>query len=138
MEIQYKKHYSTNLNRDMEYKTYGEKGHPVLVFPSQDGRFYDYQDFDMVGTLSQFIDRGQIRLICVDSIDRETWSDVGGDHHQRISLHERWFHYVVDELIPEVRHFSNETFIVTGCSMGGFHAGNFFSVGLTYLTLCWR
>lgn len=126
MEIQYKKHYSTNLNRDMEYKTYGEKGHPVLVFPSQDGRFYDYQDFDMVGTLSQFIDRGQIRLICVDSIDRETWSDVGGDHHQRISLHERWFHYVVDELIPEVRHFSNETFIVTGCSMGGFHAGNFF------------
>ena len=118
MEIQYKKHYSRNLNRDMEYKTYGGKGHPVLVFPSQDGRFYDYQDFDMVGTLSQFIDRGQIRLICVDSIDRETWSDVNGDHHQRISLHERWFHYIVDELIPEVRHFSNETFIVTGCSMG--------------------
>lgn len=126
MEIQYKKHYSTNLNRDMEYKTYGEKGHPVLVFPSQDGRFYDYQDFDMVGTLSKFIDRGQIRLICVDSIDRETWSDLNGDHHRRIALHERWFHYIVDELIPEVRHFSNETFIVTGCSMGGFHAGNFF------------
>ena len=54
MEIQYKKHYSTNLNREMEYKTYGEKGHPVLVFPSQDGRFYDYQDFDMVGTLGRF------------------------------------------------------------------------------------
>ena len=68
MEIQYKKHYSTNLNREMEYKTYGEKGHPVLVFPSQDGRFYDYQDFDMVGTLSQFIDRGQIRLICSRSL----------------------------------------------------------------------
>ena len=32
----------------------------------------------------------------------------------------------VDELIPDVRHYSNETFIVTGCSMGGFHAGNFF------------
>ena len=59
MEIQYKKHYSTNLNRDMEYKTYGEKGHPVLVFPSQDGRFYDYQDFDMVGTLSQLSTAGR-------------------------------------------------------------------------------
>lgn len=126
MNINYVKKYSNALGRDMEYKTYGDKGHPVLVFPSQDGRFYDYQDFDMVGVLSNYIDRGQIRLICVDSIDRETWSDINGDHHRRIELHERWYHYIVDELIPEVRHFSNETFIVTGCSMGGFHAGNFF------------
>ena len=126
MNINYVKKYSAALGRDMEYKTYGDKGHPVLVFPSQDGRFYDYQDFDMVGVLSGYIDRGQIRLICVDSIDRETWSDINGDHHRRIELHERWYHYIVDELIPEVRHFSNETFIVTGCSMGGFHAGNFF------------
>ena len=52
MNINYVKKYSTALGRDMEYKTYGDKGHPVLVFPSQDGRFYDYQDFDMVGVLS--------------------------------------------------------------------------------------
>ena len=49
MNINYVKKYSNALGRDMEYKTYGDKGHPVLVFPSQDGRFYDYQDFDMVG-----------------------------------------------------------------------------------------
>ena len=49
MNINYVKKYSAALGRDMEYKTYGDKGHPVLVFPSQDGRFYDYQDFDMVG-----------------------------------------------------------------------------------------
>ena len=126
MNIKYVKKYSNALGRDMEYKTYGDKGHPVLVFPSQDGRFYDYQDFDMVGVLSSFIDQGKIRLICADSIDRETWSDIQGDHHRRIEQHERWYHYIVDELIPEVRHFSNETFIATGCSMGGYHAGNFF------------
>ena len=125
MEIKYIKRYSHNLGRDMEYKTYGNSGHPVLVFPSQDGRFYDYQDFDMVGVLSGFIDSGRIRLICVDSIDRETWSQTGGDYHHRIDLHERWYRYIVNELIPEVRHDA-ETFIVTGCSMGGFHAGNFF------------
>ena len=48
MNINYVKKYSNALGRDMEYKTYGDKGHPVLVFPSQNGRFYDYQDFDMV------------------------------------------------------------------------------------------
>ncbi|MBQ5454029.1 MAG: esterase family protein [Bacteroidales bacterium] len=126
MEIGYMKKYSHNLNRDMEYKTYGTSGHPVLVFPSQDGRFYDYQDFDMVGVLSRFIDSGQIRLICADSIDKETWSATGGDYRWRIELHERWFRYITDELIPDVRHYDSETFIVTGCSMGGFHAGNFF------------
>ena len=83
MNINYVKKYSNALSRDMEYKTYGTEGHPVLVFPSQDGRFYDYQDFDMVGVLSGYIDHGLIRLICVDSIDRETWSDMQGDHHRR-------------------------------------------------------
>lgn len=125
MNVQYHKHYSFTLGRDMEYKTYGDKGHAVLVFPSQDGRFYDYQNFDMVDTLSQFIERRAIRLICCDSIDRETWSDIYGNQSDRIKLHERWYHYIVDELIPQVRH-SNETFIATGCSMGGFHAGLFF------------
>ncbi len=126
MEIQYVKRYSASLGRDMEYKVYGDKGHGVLVFPSQDGRFYDYQDFDMVGVLSQLIDNGHIRLICVDSIDRETWSDIGGDEHYRINLHERWFNYIVNELLPEVRLYDDEQFIATGCSMGGFHAANFF------------
>lgn len=126
MKINYIKKYSNSLGRDMEYKTYGDSGHGVFVFPSQDGRFYDYQDFDMVGVLSDFIDKGQIRLICVDSIDRETWSDTCGDEHRRIALHEQWFHYIVDELISDVKKYDGETFMVSGCSMGGYHACNFF------------
>lgn len=69
---------------------------------------------------------GRIRLICVDSIDRETWSDVNGDEERRIRLHEQWYHYIIDELLPAVRRYDGETFMVTGCSMGGYHAGNFF------------
>lgn len=113
MKINYIKKYSNTLGRDMEYKTYGEQGHGVVVFPSQDGRFYDYQDFDMVGALSEFIDRGLIRLICVDSIDRETWSNSNGNEHQRISLHEKWFRYIIEELLPAVRRYPGETFIAT-------------------------
>lgn len=125
MFTKYVKKYSPSLGRDMEYKLYGKRGKGVLVFPSQDGRFYDYQDFDMVGTLSEHIDAGRIHLICVDSIDRETWSDTWGDEHWRIGLHERWYRYIVDELVPSVAR-KGETLMVTGCSMGGFHAANFF------------
>lgn len=126
MEVNYYKRYSHNLGRDMEYKTYGGPGgRPVLVFASQNGRFYDYEDFGMVAALAPLIDGGKIRLVCADSIDQFTWSDANGDPRHRIELQERWFHYIVDELMPQTRH-GGETFIVTGCSMGGFHAANFF------------
>ncbi len=126
MIIQHYKKYSESLGRDMEYMTYGDSGRGVIVFPSQNGRCSDYQGFGMVDVLSEFIESGQIRLICVDSIDGETWSAEGADEHSRISLHEKWFHYIVDELVPAVRRSADETFIATGCSMGGFHTANFF------------
>lgn len=69
MEVKYFKKFSNNLQRNMEYKTYGSEGRPVLVFASQDGRFYDYENFGMVNALSPFIERGQIHLVCADSID---------------------------------------------------------------------
>ena len=126
MRIDYHKEWSHSLGRDMEYKVYGESGHPLLAFPSQDGRFYDYENFGMVDVLSPWIESGKIRLICCDSIDTEPWSNHYGNPRQRIELHERWYHYIMDELLPRLRHFDNETFMVTGCSMGAFHAGNFF------------
>lgn len=126
MIIQHYKSYSAALGRDMEYMTYGDRGRGVIVFPSQNGRFSDYQGFGMVDVLSPFIESGQIRLICIDSIDGETWSSEHGDEHSRIELHEKWFSHIVDEVIPAVRHSAEETFIATGCSMGGFHTANFF------------
>lgn len=126
MKISYHKKYSSSLGRDMEYKTYGEEGRPVLVFPSQDGRYFDFENFDMISGIANHIESGKIRLICVDGIDGETWSDKWGDQHKRIVRHEQWFRYVVDELIPDVRRTPTETFVATGCSMGGYHAANFF------------
>ena len=39
LNIEYHKWYSERLNQDMEMKVYGHAGKPVLVFPSQAGRF---------------------------------------------------------------------------------------------------
>ena len=41
MKVEYYKEYSHELNRDMEFKVFGHAGKPCLVFPSQDGRFFD-------------------------------------------------------------------------------------------------
>ena len=124
----YFKEYSHNLNREIEYKVFGEGGRLCLAFPPQDGRFYDFENFGMVDTLRPWLDNGCLTLVCVDSIDKETWSNTDGDPRQRVELQEKWFRYVTEELLPRGKELSGASgkAIVTGCSMGGFHSGIFF------------
>lgn len=128
MTAQYFKEKSRILDREMEFKVYGNSGKLCIAFPSQDGRFYDFENFGMVESLRPWLDSGRVMLVCPDSIDGETWSDEQADSRSRIELQEKWFQYIVQELLPRVRSLgaAKEKAIVTGCSMGGFHAGNFF------------
>ena len=133
MNIKYYKEYSHHLNRDMEFKVYGHSGQPILIFPCQDGRFYDFENFKMVDTVSDLIEDGVIQLFCCDSVDEESWSAFDKNPRQRILSHERWYHYIVDELVPRIlqinyeidkNHYINGIF-TAGCSMGASHAANF-------------
>ena len=42
METRYEKWFSPALGRDMEIKSYGHAGRPVLFIPCQNGRFFDF------------------------------------------------------------------------------------------------
>ena len=52
MHVRYYKEYSQHLQRDMEFKVYGHAGLPMIVFPCQDGNFYDFEDRGMVNTVA--------------------------------------------------------------------------------------
>lgn len=123
------KDFSPSLGREMECEIFGDAGKICLAFPPQNGRFFDFKNFGMVNALAPEIDAGKMRLVCVDGIDGETWSASDRPPRERIERHEAWFHYVLDELVPRLRRESSspETpLMTTGCSMGGFHAANFF------------
>ena len=132
MEIRYFKHYSGHLHRDMEFKVYGHKGKPVMFIPCQSGRFWDFESFHMIDVWAKWIDAGQVTVYSIDPVDSETYANFGGDPRQRIEQHERWIHYVMDEMVPTIRHLSGERngydqlIMVFGCSMGAMHAGNLF------------
>ena len=132
MEVRYFKHYSSNLRRDMEFKVYGSYGKPVLFFPCQGGRFFDFEGNNMPATWSPWIESGQCTVYCADSIDNEAWAAMGADNRWRIENHERYFHYIVDELVPYIKHLSGERngydqgILTFGCSMGAMHAANFY------------
>ena len=65
-------------------------------------------------------------------IDNETYANLGGDPRWRIERHEQWYHYMVDELVPYIKHLSGERngfdqkIMTFGASMGAMHAANLF------------
>ncbi len=132
MRISYRNDYSGHLARSMEYKVYGHAGRPVLVFPTSNGRFYQYEDSGMIAELQGFIDAGKIQVWTVDGIDGETFFSNDDNVLHRIERHQAYFSYVSDEILPEIARASRETNggvairpLLTGCSMGAFHATNF-------------
>lgn len=134
MEVQYYKNYSPALGRDMECKIYGHAGRPVLFIPCQDGRFFDFENFNMTDVWSPWIESGEVMIFSIDTIDAETWSDQGGDPRWRICRYEQWIQYITDELVPFMRAMANERngwsgypgILVFGCSLGATHAANLY------------
>ena len=128
MHTEYHKEYSSQLGRDMEFKGYGHGGKPVLAFPCQNGRFYDWEGFGMLETLGDYLEGGKLQLFTVDTIDAETVSFKDGNPYDRIRRHEAWYRYVTEELVPRIREINGtgQMLLATGFSMGAYHAGNVF------------
>lgn len=132
MEIRYFKHWSSHLGRDMEFKAYGHTGRPVLFIPCQSGRFFDFENFKMIDHWAPFIESGKCTVYSCDCLDDVAWAAKGQDCRWRIENHERWFSYIVEELVPYIRHLSGERngydqgILTFGASMGAMHAANLF------------
>jgi esterase/lipase superfamily enzyme len=129
MNIEYHQWWSPNLGQNMELKVYGHFGKPVLVFPAQGGRFFEYEDFKMIDAISGFIDAGKIKVFTVDSIDNQSWANWSAHPTDRARRHEDYDRYIIHEVAPFINHHCASVppkTIATGCSMGAYHAANFF------------
>jgi esterase/lipase superfamily enzyme len=121
---EYHRWYSPALHRDMELLVHGHGGARVIVFPTSQGRFYEWEDRGMVAALGEHLSRGWIQLFCVDSVDAESWYarwKHPGDRARRQSEYEA---YVLGEVVPLTRRNPNPFLMVTGASFGAYHALN--------------
>ena len=132
MQIRYYKEYSRFLNRFMEFKVYGHAGRPIVIFPCQSGRFFDWEDRNMCNSAAPWIDNGKLQIFAVDSIDPESW-DNHGPERPRIEMQERWYNYICEEFIPRLLEINREQgeehtgrLLSVGARMGGGHAVNFY------------
>jgi esterase/lipase superfamily enzyme len=113
----------------MELKVYGYFGKPLLIFPAQGGRFFEYEDFKMIDAIHNFIEAGRIKVFTVDSLDNQTWANWGAHPADRARRHEDYDRYITQEVAGFIREHcggDDQKFITSGCSMGAYHAANFF------------
>lgn len=105
---------------------HGHWGRPVLVFPSEGGGAWDYQNHGMVDAVRWLLDAGRVKLYCVDSADAQTWSDHSVPTEERARRHDSYEGWLLDQVLPFARADSagREDFLATGCSLGGYHAAN--------------
>lgn len=125
MNREYHRWHSRELGRDMEMLVFGHAGLPVVVFPTSQARFYEFEENGMVAAVADKIDGGRLQLFCVDSVDAESWYNRGVGPDWRIARHIQYDNYIVHEVVPHVRWRNQSAHLVAlGCSFGGFHAAN--------------
>jgi esterase/lipase superfamily enzyme len=106
---------------------HGHYGRPVLVFPSEGGSAWDFENNGMVDSVKWMVDSGRVKFYCVDSADGQTWSDQSVSLEERARRHDAYERWILDQVLPWIDddcagHASD--LIALGCSLGAFHAAN--------------
>jgi esterase/lipase superfamily enzyme len=106
---------------------YGHFGRPVLVFPSEQGGAWDFENNGMIGAVSDLIEAGRLKVYCVDSYDAASWSDREIPLEERARRHGYYESWLLGQVLPRIhRDCGGPTEIAAiGCSLGAFHAANF-------------
>jgi len=126
MTEQYRKWYSSQLSADIEMLVYGDRGYPVILFPTSQGRYYETKDFKLIDSVAWFIDQGLVKIYAIDSIDSLSWYNKSIHPADRVKNHIWYDQMLYHELVPWAMHETGVGKVcVAGCSFGGYHAANF-------------
>jgi esterase/lipase superfamily enzyme len=100
----------------------------VLVFPSEQGKAWDFENNGMVGAVAGLLEEGRLKLYCVDSYDARSWSDTAIPVEERAQQHGRYESWIIDQVVPWIGSDCGGgqiEAVTLGCSLGAFHAANF-------------
>ncbi|MCB0516852.1 MAG: alpha/beta hydrolase-fold protein [Chitinophagales bacterium] len=126
MKEQYVKWYSPTLSMDIEMEIVGERGYPVLMFPTSFGRYYQNKDFKLIESARWFVENGFVKFYCIDSVDQYSWYNKKIHPADRVKNHVWYDKMLYHELVPRMQAETGVGRVaVGGCSFGGYHATNF-------------
>jgi len=109
----------------MDLLVFGHGGASIVFFPPRMGRFYDYENWGIIESLRNKIEKGYIQVFCVDSVDCQSLYNNWLQPAQKIQCQLQYENYIINEVVPFVRAKNPGTFMIAaGCSLGAYHAMN--------------
>lgn len=125
MKEQHKRWHSPVLGKEMDLLVFGENGYPVIIFPTSMGSYTQNKDFNLVDSVSWFVNQGIIKVFTPASIDNESWYNENIHPADRARFHVLYEQFMIDEIIKPVLHDSGYSKVaLAGCSFGAYHATN--------------
>jgi esterase/lipase superfamily enzyme len=99
----------------------------MIWFPTSGGRFFEDEDFGLVGAVADHLEEGRIQIACVDSVDMESFYAKWKHPADRLERHDQYDRYLSGEVVPYVRARTGRDGRVgaLGASFGAYHAVNF-------------
>jgi esterase/lipase superfamily enzyme len=123
---QYHLWHSQSLSRDMEMLVFGNRGYPVILFPTSMGRYHQNKDFGLIDSVRWFVDNGLVKIYCPDSIDTQSWYNKSIHPADRARTHMAYDNMLHNEVVPWAMHETGTNKVaMAGCSFGGYHAANY-------------
>src|SRR3954451_6308677 len=92
--------YSGRLGRQMPLVSYGHYGPPVLMLPTAAADFLEYERFQLVGTLSHWLDSGKGQAYSVNSVNALAFMNKGAKPQEKVEWLKRYDGYLTEEVLP--------------------------------------
>ena len=80
--------------------SFGHAGRKILVFPTSQGRFFEYEDNKMIAAVADKLENGEIQIYCVDSVDDESWYNKQAHPYWRLQRHLQYERYIINDVFP--------------------------------------
>ena len=126
MHQAYHKWYSPSLSMEMQMLVFGERGLPIILFPTSMGKHNENRDFKLIDSVAWFVENGFVKIYCPDGIDELSWYNTAIHPATRAYNHNCYDRFLHEELVPQMKRDTGFDRIgVAGCSFGGYHAANY-------------
>lgn len=95
----------------------------MLVFPTSRGSVFEYEDRGMVHAVEDKLHAGHVQLICVATVDDESFYARDRPPRARIDRYLAYERCLLNDIVDFVKGVTGSpTMGVTGCSFGAYHA----------------
>lgn len=118
--------HSPNLGQPMQIVTYGHYGFPLLMFPTAAADYLEYERFQVIDVIAEYIEAGKVKVFSINSINRDSWMKRDLHPKWRAARQAAYNNYVTEEVVPFIWNACNGRMgiITSGASLGAYHCAN--------------